>query len=886
MEHRPPAFAKKILQRCCHLDFLEEIEGDLEEQFYERLSIDGLFKARLYYCTDVLTAIIPYRIKRNVSNKTSAPALLDSLSHFIKVASRNLWRSKSSSLINITGLAISLTSFLLIYLYLIDESTYDSFHPNSQNVYRISYSYLRYGDGTQETDARAAGLWAVALKESFPEVKRFTRFSRFGYPGFVKYEKEDKVFIEQQFFWTDPNYTDIFSLPLAAGGEASSILKNPQNVIINETIANKYFGQLNPIGQPLVYSRDGMHFNLIVAGIMKNYPSNSHFHPDFIASNLALESLWKRTNEDRVNSWLDSFTYSFVELDEGTDLSKITKGLKHIFDQHFGENAKTATPILTRLTDLHFTPGMLIELEPPGDRVYLYIFGSIGILILFIASINYMNLATARSVKRSKEVGLRKTLGVSRVSLIFQFLGESLLIVGISFVLSVVLLIILLPAFNELTTKSFSLHSLLQGNILWPLTFLIFALSVISGSYPAFYLSNFRPADVLKGKFNIGRGGENFRKILVVFQFTVTLLLIVSAGVIHHQLSFINTTKLSEYKDQILTIRVGGSEMEKIENFRQMALQNPMVKETALGNHLPRLENFGWIDQSFTIRAFSETPYIWQQLGVDADFPAMFHLEIIAGRNFKPQNPADTSAYILNESAVKGLGISPEKAIGLILESRGYESRDRIGTVIGVVKDFNYTSVRKPILPLVISGQYKEAETMYIKLEGSQYQKVIQHLTNSWKKVYPSSPFQHWFMNEEFARLYQLELQMGKIFNYFAGFAIIIACLGLFGLASFTVEQKTKEIGIRKVMGASIFQILKMLTTRFVKLILVSFVIGIPLTFYIMQCWLESFAYKIELEWLIFAWAGSLILALTCITVGIESLRAALVNPVDSIRHE
>jgi putative ABC transport system permease protein len=886
MAHTPPRFAKQILHRFCYIGLLEEFEGDLDEQFYQHLNTQGSFKAKIFYYLEVLRIIRAVRIRRNRISAGTNLSFGESIHHFLKITRRNLWRSKSSSFINLIGLSLSLMSFLFIYLFVVDESTYDAFHPNAENVYRISYTYLRYGDGIQETDARAAGLWVMDLKESFPEVKRYTRFSRFGYPGYVKYEKENKIFIEQQFFWTDANYTDIFSLPLIGQGDAKQILGRPNAVIVNETVARKYFGESNPIGQVLIYSRDGMDFHLTVEAVMKNYPSNAHFHPDFIASNQTLNPLWKRNNEDRINSGGDSFTYSFIELEEGTNLSKILGGLQQIFKRYLGDLAKTASPVLTKLTDIHFTPGMLVELEPTGDRVYIYIFSSIGFLILFIAAINYMNLATARSIKRSKEVGLRKALGGSKATLIIQFLGESFLITSIAFLLAIIYTVILLPYFNEVTSKSFSFDFLLDLKILPPLFFLIVALAIVAGSYPAFYLSKFKAIEVLKGKFSVGKGSENFRRVLVVFQFSVTLLLIVGTIVIQRQLSFISAATLSEHKDEILTVRLAGvASMDKIESFRQAARLHSSVSAVALGNHLPRHENFGWIDRAFAVPTLGETPHIWQQFGVDAAFSPMFNLEFIAGRNFS-NSPADSNAYIVNEQVVRDLGLTPDKVLGLELESKGYQSHNQKGAVIGVVKDFNYSSVRKHILPLVVSGRHNDAETLYIKMEGNNYGETLAYLEKAWKQIYPSAPFQYWFMNEEFERLYQLEMRMGKVFSFFAGFTIIIACLGLFGLASFTAEQKTKEVGIRKVLGASPVQILILLTTRFVKLIVIAFLLAIPAGFLGIEKWLTSFAYHIDIDWLIFLWSGLFILFLTYVVVGIESLRAALTNPVDTIRYE
>jgi putative ABC transport system permease protein len=378
MKQQPPRLAKRILRRFCHVSFLEEVEGDLDEQFYERLEANGAFNAAFHYCIDVARAIA----SGNGYGRTeprSRVTIGDSMAHFFKIFFRNLRHNRSSSFINIAGLALSLMSFVAIYLYVSDELTFDRFHPDADNVYRISHSYKRFGDGVTETDARVGGLFVGALKEVMPEVEAYTRFSRFGYPGFVKNEKANIMNEEQQFFWVDATYTDIFSLPMVSGDPAV-ILKEPQHVIINESMAKKYFGTADPIGQELIYSRTGMAFNFMVGGVMKDYPSNAHFHPDFMASNVGLGPLWKRDGYDRVNDWGDAFTYSFFRLADGADPAKAIEALTRIFRENL-KKERTDVPVLTKLTDLHFTHGMLVELELPGDKMYAYIAASVGVIV-------------------------------------------------------------------------------------------------------------------------------------------------------------------------------------------------------------------------------------------------------------------------------------------------------------------------------------------------------------------------------------------------------------------------------------------------------------------------------------------------------------------------
>jgi len=890
-KHTPPALAKRLLQWFCHAELIEEIEGDLYELFQQRVEQEGLFKARLQYYRDVLDATNLYRSRPRKKSHHQMLPLRDRLKHFFTIAIRNMIRSRSSTAINLCGLAVSLASFLFIALYIVDETTYDTFHPDAANTYRISYSFERF-DGKEGRDSRAAGLWSVTLKEMMPEVKHVTRFSRFGWPGNVWTGNPDNVYVEQQFFWVDSTFTDIFSLPLASTGDARQVLRNPQEVILSETTARRYFGDKDPIGQSITYVRDGMSFAFTVGAVMKDFPSNAHFKPDFIANCVALNPLWKRNDEDRINSWRDSFSYSFINVEPGTDMNKVSKTLQQIFDKNL-EFAKTTHPILIPLPDVHFTTGFLFELDAPGDKTHLYIFGSIGLLILGMACINYMNLATARSIRRSKEVGLRKTLGVSKAMLVTQFLGESFLMTGIAMVLALILFAVFLSTFNMLTLKNFDLLVVGQNKTLYLLLIVFVTVGILAGSYPAFYLSGFRPVAVLKGTLVTGRGPENFRKVLVILQICITLVLLTGTYVIQRQLSFIDHTRLSEHKDEVVTVRLGQITADKMAAYKQIAKQDPHVKEISTGPHLPRRETFGNLQRSMKFDAVSQTIYSWDQLDGDFDFSSLFGLELVAGRSLSVDNPADSSAILLNEKAVKALGITPEKALGLEAEEvtffeqqGGMERRVTRHKVIGVVKDFNYASVRLPIAPVAIGAKSAASEMMYVKLEGGNIPELIQHLVQAWKQVYPATPFQYWFMDEEFGRLYQTERQMGQIFTYLAGVAILIACLGLFGLASFTAEQKVKEIGIRKVMGASTGQILLLLTSRYIKLAAIAFLIGVPIAFISIHLWMETFAYKAALGQGFYIVICLLILAIILATVGLESLRAARANPSDSMRHE
>ncbi len=880
--HRhPPRCASRLLEWLCLPELLEEVQGDLHERYLEHAQETGEKAARRQYWLDVAGFLHPYFLRRK-PNPYPKPLHSDMLRNYFNIAYRNLSRYKAFSFINILGLAVGLTCFLLIAFYVIDEATYDTFHPNASNVYRISHAMVREG-GSQEPMARSGGMWGVKLKEAFPEVKRVTRFYRFGYPGYVKYGEQDKIFLEPEVLWADANYAEIFHLPLLEGNLRTA-LQSPQSLVINRKTAQKYFGNDNPVGKTLTYARQGMESQLVVTGVMENAPSNTHFKPDFIANHQALNPLWRRDGQDRINQWLDTFAYTYIEVNEGANVAKLDRGLATLFKRHMGADARFFKPELVPLTDIHFTPGMLYELEPSGDITYLYLFGCIALLILGIACINYMNLATARSAKRAREVGVRKVLGSGRGGLMLQFFGESLLMTLLATAATGALLTLVLPLFNDLTGKSFTMSGLLQSWLLPLLLALVAIVGLISGLYPAFYLSGFRPVEVLKGRLTTGKGAERFRQVLVVAQFSITIVLLISTAVVYNQIGLINRAKLSQQRDQVLSVRYGGiADLGKYPVFKEAVSRQPGVEAVTLATHLPRRENFSDIRARFHFPALDGSDHTWTMFTADYEFTRLFGLELVAGRSFSPRYATDSSAFLLNERAVKELDITPEKAIGLSIMDPNTE---RTGQVIGVMKDFHYESMRKQIAPLAISGRTNGAEILYIKLAVDELPSQLANLEDKWKQVFPGTPFEHWFLDEEFGRMYQLEQRMGKMFGYFSGLAIFIACLGLFGLASFMAEQRTKEVGIRKILGASSRQILMLLTLRFTILVGVACLVAMPIAFFFMQGWLSNFSYRTGLDWWLFGGAGLLVLLVTLLTVGVESLKAALANPINSLRHE
>ncbi|PZR16216.1 MAG: hypothetical protein DI539_17840 [Flavobacterium psychrophilum] len=808
---------------------------------------------------------------------------VDQVAHFFKISLRSLGRNKSATILNLAGLAIGLFSFLLISFYVLDELTYDSYHPNSKNIYRISYSFINR-NGDKITDSRAAGLWGMTLKEQNADIMELLRFSRFGWPGQVQLEDNSKIFLEQAFFWTDSTYSKIFPVTMIAGGDPVKILADPKGVIINEKIASKYFGRENPIGKTLIYQREGIEILLTVRGVMKNAPSNTHAKPDFLASNEALIPLWKKNDEDRISTWTDSFTYTFIELRSGASLSAVNAQLKRMFLENLGDRGKSAEPILVPIQDIHYNKDMLFELEPSGDKTAVYILSSIGFLILFIAAINYMNLSTARSMQRSKEVGLKKAMGSLRPALAAQFVCESLIISFFALTIAIVLLIIMLPTVNSLTGKAFTLATFYMSEytLLFILSF--FALGVLAGSYPAFYLSSFKPITALRGQLNVRGKGETFRKGLVVVQFSMAVFLLVCTFVFNAQLSIISNDKLSSNKDNMLMLWIEPVKKDvKMNEFRNVLKSQANIENVTVGNHLPRLENFGVIERTFIVSEFGDSKHEWEQIDADPDFIDMFNIDMIAGRWFSHDNPSDTAAMVINEAILKEMNLTPEKAIGLTVEDVSYTNQR--SKIIGVMRNFSYESIRTQVKPLAISGRATEAETMYIKATGD-FPSTIAFLEKTWLNTFPGRPFSHWFMSEEFGKLYKSEIQTQSMLRYLSGFAILICCLGLLGLTSFTIERKTKEIGIRKVLGASTTQIIFTIQSRFVGLVAIALVFGIVLSYFAASKWLDGFVYKANLEIWVFVLPCLIVLVLSSITMALQSIRVALANPATSVKHE
>ena len=792
------------------------------------------------------------------------------LKNYITIAFRNLVKNKLYSLINILGLTIGMTCFILIALYIQHEMSYDLHHEKSDQIYRIAQQ--QKGNDFRGTDLFAVAPITIApeLKKEFPEVEAATTLQVLG--SLLKFE--NKVFFEQGMF-CDEFVFDVFRIPVLEG-EGQEALMDPNAILLTESLAKKFFGESSAIGKTLIFDNQKP---LNVRGVIEDVPENQHFTYDYILSYKNY-----REYEFDIGRWGSNNYKAYCVLQKGTDPKLIDEKMK-AFDKYTKEayaNAPfTARYFLQPLKDIHLKSHVNFELKPTGDIRYIWLFASIAFIILFLASINYMNLATARSTNRSKEVGIRKVLGARKRQVIFQMLGESFILTFFSFLLAMVLVSELLPAYNELFDQKIPFSLLSNGWILISMLATAILVGGMSGLYPALFLSAISPVKAFQGnilkKFG---GGFSLRNFLVVGQFATAIVLAISSICIYQQLQFFQNKKLGFNREQILYVTFGKDEVfNKIPTIQNELLTHPNIKKAALGVNLPiNTNNQGIIDE-WEGNNKEENLAIYRNY-VDYHYQDLFEMELLEGRFFSPDFPTDsTQAYVLNESAVKALGW--ESAVGKSF---------RGGNVIGVVKDFHFQpfdlAIEPQFLGLIYGQGYYNYANLMIKTDGEKSEQVFAHVQKTMKTMFPDLPLQVRFMDDAYHELYKTETQFGQVFSIFTAIALFIACMGLFGLVSHNTLQRSKEIGIRKVLGASAFNIVELISKDFLKLVLISLIVAVPIAWYIMSKWLQNFVYRIELEWWVFALAGIAAILVAFFTIGIQSTKAALVNPVESLKSE
>ena len=803
------------------------------------------------------------------------------LKNYLKIALRNLLRHKGYSLINILGLAVGMASCILILLYVHDELSYDKYHEEADQIYRVTREWFN-SDGTSSLHlGHIAPPIGPLLKNDFPDILQMARINSGGNPLL---RHGDKVFQEERFYFADPNIFEIFTLPLLKG-DPQNALADPNGVVLTPAMARKYFGDEEPLGQVLnIDSRA----DLKVTGVMREVPANSHFHFDFLGSMKLLEQVF---GDNEFKNWGSNNYATYLLFPRNFQVENFKKAIPEFIGRHHpdGKEAIPKTTLhLQRLTDIHLHSHLDSEIEANGNIVYVYIFSAIAFFLLLIACINFMNLATARSANRAKEVGLRKVVGAERRQLIRQFLGETIVMALIALLLAVVLVEVVLPKFNAFTAKELALRSQGMLFILASLLGVTLFVGIVAGSYPAFFLSHFQPVAVLKGQ-KIGSTRSRFRSILVVFQFAISIILIVGMGIVYNQLEYCRNKNLGLNKEHIVVLPADQNIAQRYPDIRNQLLQYPHIAGVAASKRVPSgrlLDSSG----GSVIDGEKSEPLNFRiaNVRVDHSFIDTYGMQMAAGRNFSIEFPTDsTEAFILNETAVKKIGWpSPEAAIG-----KPFQYGNRRGRIIGVVKDFHYESLHQPITPIILLIAPQSFNSVSVKIHAAQPADIattLEFLKQKWQEFRPNFPFQYSFIDERYEQLYQSEHRLGEIFGTFSLLAVFIACLGLFGLASYTAEQRTKEIGVRKVLGASLGNIVLLLSKDFARLVAVATLFSWPIAYYAMSLWLQEFAYRIDInnQSLTFLLAALLAFGIALITVSLQSIKAAMTNPVDALRYE
>jgi putative ABC transport system permease protein len=788
----------------------------------------------------------------------------------LKIAFRSLWKHKIFSLINVLGLSVGMSACFLIALYVHFELSYDQFHTKAERIYRL-VTDIKTPSETLEVDV---STWSTApnLKNDFPEVEAFTRINRANF----MIRKGNVPFKDEKVFFADSSLFHVFDFKLIKGNP-STVLKEQLSIVLTEKTAKKYFGNVDPIGQILMIS--GSDMTATVTGVMQDIPANSHIKADLFVS---MSTFTQRMNKDLDANWGDFGAVTYLLLKPGSISETLQRKLPAFLENHAGKMFK-ATNVLYILS---LEPLRQIYLNSPrgdnekGSAKNVYIFSAIALFILLIACINFINLSTARSAERAKEVGIRKSFGAGRMLLARQFLSESILISLLAFIFALFLSAALIPWFNNLSGKIIS-NGLLESPSFLAIMFISSILiGFIAGIYPAWVLSSFEPVKVLKGRFTTSFRGVLLRKGLVTFQFSISIMLIIATLVVYSQMTFMRDRDLGFNKEQMLVIQAEGDREQRA--FMQSLNGIPGIRATASSSSIPGGSIDGAYSELENNRGDLQVGHLGLYL-VDFEYIPLYKLNIVAGRSFSRAFSTDTSqAMIINEAATKLLGYNtPQQAVGKKFKQWGRE-----GKIIGVIKDFHFTSLHEKISPLTMRIDPVDARLVSVKLNGGNIRNTLSAIESNWKSFMPDRPFSYYFLNEFFDRQYRREERFEKLFFNFSMLAIFISCLGLLGLSSYSTLQRTREIGVRKVLGASTAHIVSLLSKDFLKLVLLAFVLASPLAWYGMNLWLENFAYQTDIKWWIFPATALLAVCIAFATICFQSIRAALMNPVESLKVE
>ena len=811
------------------------------------------------------------------------------LKNYLTIAVRNILRHKTYSFINIFGFTIGIASCLLILLYIGHQLSYDRFHEKADRIYRIA-GEARIGTA-EAVIAISPAPAAAGFRDEFPEVEDATRFFN---PGEQVTRYQDKLFNETGLFYADGNFFDVFDFELLQG-DPTTVLLEPNSVVVTQEAALKYFGNEAAIGELLTIGDDNTAYK--VTGIVQNPPDNSHFNFNMLLSMSSSE-------RGKSDVWLNLFLYTYIVLREGNSPEALEAKFPGLYQKYmapqlqqfagisweeFEEQGNKIALFLQPLTSIHLHSNVENELQPGGNPVNLYIFSMIALFILLIACINFMNLSTARSASRAREVGVRKVLGSAQGNLVRQFLTESILFSILAMILAIGLVELFLTPFNNIAGIKLTFSLFDHWWMAFSLIILTILVGIIAGSYPAFYLAAFKPVEVLKGEVRASKKSGRFRSGLVVFQFAISIGLIISIMLVYRQLEYVSKKDLGFDKENVIIIPNARRLGNQLEAFRQELKQQSQVISASISSAIPAHSGFGGTlykgeppeetDKGFSI---TEEDQEFKNFSADYDYIETMKMEIISGRNFSPEFASDSSAFLINEAVARRFGW--EDPVGKDIYVTGWEGQPRY-RVVGLLKDYHLESLHNDISPVVMSlgttGNY-----LLARIQPGDTKRTLAMIEDKWREFAPNIPFGYSFLDEDFDALFRAEQRFGKIVSYFTGLTIFIACLGLFGLVAFTAERRTKEIGLRKALGASVRQIVSMLSREFLVLVLIANVIAWPVAWYAMNRWLEDFAYRIDLGLGTFILAGLLALVIALATVSYQAIKAATANPVEALRYE
>jgi putative ABC transport system permease protein len=805
------------------------------------------------------------------------------LKNYLLIALRNAWRNKGYTLINLLGLAIGIASSIIILLFVVDEWSFDRHNENFRNIYRICIRGKIQGNEVEAALSNAP--MGATLKSDFPEVIEFTRLFTFDGDPVVTYG--DKVFIEENFIYVDSTFFNVFTAPVRYGDPAT-MLSRPHTIVLTEETAKKYFGEMDPVGQLLKVGQEEIEYE--VTGVVKGFPQNSHFRFDMLAS---MTSIYISDE----TQWLGNNNYTYLLLQDGFDPAVLESKFPQLLAEHMGPvleeilgltmeeffaAGNTYGYFLQPLKDIHLNSDLQFEISPGGSKTSVIIFSVIAAFLIIIASINFMNLSTASAAKRATEVGIRKVAGAVKQKLIWQFLSESFVTTLLALLLAVVLVELFLPQFNLLADKSLKISTINTTYMVIGYMVIGIFVGFASGSYPAFFLSSFKPVDVLKSGAMRGIRGSYLRSVLVTFQFVITIVLFISTFMVNRQMNYINNKDLGFNKENLVIIDRAHVLEESMEAFRQELLKNPSILQVSASSAVPA----GLIGDNVYLPEGSGTDetHSINNMYLDWYFDRTYELEMVEGRWFNPENPTDSFALILNEAAVRALGFT-DPLNSRLQASFGEETQEPL-PIIGVVKDFNFQSLYQEIRPLVIEFVGRRSFVLSVRIDGSQTASTLAFIEKTWNSFKEQQPIHMTFLEDDLDTLYSNEQKSATVFTIFSVLAIFIAALGLLGLASFSAAQRTKEVGIRKAMGASIFSVLVTLSREFAWLILYATILAWPLGYFFMKDWLQDYPDRVSLKPEVFITSTLLAFLIAAITVILRVYQAAATNPVRSLRYE